>query len=248
LLTVFETSDCSTTVEASAILGPEKAVVPATKWDFARSDRGLLLLAEIWLMLALSMSLLTMGGNVLAADIGVGKALQGTSISFEATIAAFGNHAGSAVFGVPVGIAVAALLLWRRQWIGTLTISVALLARLLNTPLKELFESPRPTSGSLRITEHASGYGFPSGHAMGIVLAAGSIALGVTMSVRSRRVAIAVWTAALLVILATGYGRIRVGAHWPSDVLGGYLWGAFLLTVAVLVARAISSMRGRPLR
>lgn len=56
-----------------------------------------------------------------------------------------------------------------------------------------------------------------------------------------RRVAV---TACLALILLTGYGRIYVGAHWPSDVLGGWLWGATLLTAAVHVVRLV--MRRRP--
>ena len=40
--------------------------------------------------------------------------------------------------------------------------------------------------------------------------------------------------ATLLVVLAlTGIVNVWLGVHWPSDVLGGYLWGAVLLLPAV---------------
>ena len=43
--------------------------------------------------------------------------------------------------------------------------------------------------------------------------------------------------ACLAIVLAAGFARIRIGVHWPSDVLGGYLYGAaFLLTLLALPA------------
>ncbi len=55
--------------------------------------------------------------------------------------------------------------------------------------------------------------------------------------------------ACLALILLTGYGRILVGAHWPSDVLGGYLWGGLLLLLALRVAGTVAERSpgaGRP--
>ena len=57
--------------------------------------------------------------------------------------------------------------------------------------------------------------------------------------------------ACLALILLTGYGRILVGAHWPSDVLGGHLWGGLLLLLALLVTgwvaeRILGAGRPRP--
>ena len=71
---------------------------------------------------------------------------------------------------------------------------------------------------------HAPGYSFPSGHAFNIAVVATVMVflLWPLLSRTGRRVAVAV---AVLVVLVVGLDRLMVGAHFPSDVLAGYVLG-----------------------
>ena len=125
------------------------------------------------------------------------------------------NHAGRAQVLVPATI----LLFWlspaarRRWWLWCAVLSGA---PLLQNVLKFFVGRPRPNGLS---------FGFPSGD----VTAATAYAL-VLLYVASRerlargpRLAIAALAACLM--LAVGWARIIRYAHWPSDVLGGFLLG-----------------------
>jgi undecaprenyl-diphosphatase len=106
-------------------------------------------------------------------------------------------------------------------------------ARALNMPIKELIERPRPGADDVLISDPAPGYGFPSGHASTVMLVFGYAAV-VAMLHAPRLAAAVVVTLSVAAMLLVGWDRIYDGAHWPSDVLGGYASGASLLAIAVL--------------
>jgi membrane-associated phospholipid phosphatase len=71
---------------------------------------------------------------------------------------------------------------------------------------------------------HAPGYSFPSGHAFNIAVVATVMVflLWPLLSRTGRRVAVSI---AVVVVLVVGLDRLMVGAHFPSDVLAGYVLG-----------------------
>lgn len=96
--------------------------------------------------------------------------------------------------------------------------------------LKNFFAQPRPyyLLPSLKI-EGTYGYGFPSGAAAGVCLSLGFIFF--ILKPAKPRLKIA----ALITILLVGLTRVYLGAHFPSDVLGGYA-----LAIAILCTYAYS--------
>jgi membrane protein DedA with SNARE-associated domain/membrane-associated phospholipid phosphatase len=99
---------------------------------------------------------------------------------------------------------------------------------------------PRPPS-SVWIGSY-SGWSFPSGHATQAIAFYGMLAFLLSSS-RSPKVRAWLWAAAGLITLLVGASRIYLGAHWLTDVLGGYALGATWL--ALVVAATLWTTRGR---
>jgi undecaprenyl-diphosphatase len=77
-------------------------------------------------------------------------------------------------------------------------------------------------------------FSYPSGHAGAALLAYVALVVLAWPYVVWRWVALAV---ALLVIVGTGFGRVYLGVHWPTDVLGGFLLGGCWLGIGMILRR-----------
>jgi undecaprenyl-diphosphatase len=150
---------------------------------------------------------------------------------------------GSAVLIVPVLLVVGGVYLLRRgDWrpLGLLMAAIAGAVVLYNL-VRIFVHRARPPSAAW--IGHYSGYSFPSGHATQTVAAYGMLAL-ILGSGRSGRTKVLLWSAVGLVSLLVAASRIYLGAHWLTDVLGGYALGAAWLSVLTALALLV----GRPMR
>jgi len=105
-----------------------------------------------------------------------------------------------------------------------LRLAVALTASgSLNELLKLAFHLPRPYWVDSRVQALGTepSYGLPSGHAMNAVSVWGFIATQLKKNWA--------WAAALALILLISLSRLYLGVHFPTDVLGGWVFGAGLL-------------------
>jgi membrane-associated phospholipid phosphatase len=139
----------------------------------------------------------------------------------------------------------------RRSW---LFAAVAALTGAWYVVIVHLVNRPRPTTAQvLRVTEHPGASSYPSGHTIFIVTV--TVVLMVCLGYRflPGRTRIAGWIAVALVVVANGIGRTYTGAHWPTDVIGGFLiavaWLSFAGVISASLARRLapsaSRIRGR---
>jgi membrane-associated phospholipid phosphatase len=103
---------------------------------------------------------------------------------------------------------------------------------LFNLLLKILIHRARPTPEDAKIFLIFTQASFPSGHVVHYVVFFGFlIAVMVVNSYISVfwRIFVGIFSAFL--ILAVSISRIYLGAHWATDVLGGYLFGSIYLGI-----------------
>lgn len=139
---------------------------------------------------------------------------------------------GSPVFIAAWGLILTGILLVRRQY-PLLVGWVAALAggSLLDVALKLLFHRPRPTWDVPLMTAH--GFSFPSGHAMGSLVAYGMLAYLLVRVTHTKRQALAAIASAVGLTILIGLSRMYLGVHYFSDVIGGYAAGAVWLTTCI---------------
>ena len=79
----------------------------------------------------------------------------------------------------------------------------------------------------------AQGYSFPSGHSTNAATAFGALAVNVRRGW--------VTAAAVVIPLLTGFSRVVVGAHYPTDVLAGWLLGLISVLIVGLLEKRVKS-------
>jgi len=152
------------------------------------------------------------------------------------TLSRIGNALGySRIVIANLIIACLIFVLIGRKWWAVFLLA-AMACWLTNQLIKVLVQRPRPTTEYVRVTEHPDGWSFASGHTV-----AGTLFFGALALIAWRFMAPGRWRSVLIAILIgtiglIGVSRVYVGAHWPTDVVGGWLIGALFLGLLARIA------------
>lgn len=146
------------------------------------------------------------------------------------------SHLGDTPIALSMmAVAVILLLVWRRRDVAVMML-LSLVPIGAGNLLKLVVGRSRPEYLLLDVAP--TSLSFPSGHALFAAIFWGLLVWLAEESIQSPWIRRSLQVALGLLILAVGWSRVYLGLHWPSDVIGGYMYG--LLAVWLL-----TSLRGR---
>lgn len=123
---------------------------------------------------------------------------------------------------------------YRREMLAT---SLIWFGPFLSSVSKSFVARPRPLQFSLGLDYPVpTDFSFPSGHVVFYTVLFGILVFyAITLPNLSNIWRFSLLAVSLPLIILVGASRVYLGAHWPSDVIAGYLLGFALLEVLVLV-------------
>lgn len=99
-----------------------------------------------------------------------------------------------------------------------------------NLLLKALFQRERPTLYTMIEEE---GFSFPSGHSMAALSLYGIVSFLLWRHIPKKMGRVVLILTSTAFILIIGFSRIYLGAHFPSDIIGAYLFSGFWLLLCI---------------
>ena len=121
---------------------------------------------------------------------------------------------------------------WRSAAVYLMTVIVSIMG---HTQAKLVYARARPRLSPW--FDNAGDFAYPSGHAAGSMV----VLLAAALLVREQWLR---WPL-LGVALAIALSRPMLGVHWPTDVIGGALWGAGFALIGAGVAEALGLPKAR---
>jgi membrane-associated phospholipid phosphatase len=186
----------------------------------------------------------TLSTSVVHLDAAVAGFARGVAVEVPHSAAFLISAFGGTAFVMPFAAAAVLILCALRHWRGAAVMVVAVLGTQLVVDLiKGAVERPRPAMNEA--VAQASGASFPSAHS------ATSMALYATLGILAARhlsgplrvAAVGLCGAA---VTAVGFSRVLLSAHYPIDVLAGWMTGGAIVIAAWLAFRRLRAPGLRP--
>jgi len=196
---------------------------------FVGSDTRTSLISAIWIILIVSLVLSFVG---VLEDVIANDPLVRMDVAINALVQGFRSQTGDQIMTVVTSMGdmtvvlststflVVSLLLLRAWRTAGMAFVVLLTTSAFVPLLKTILHKPRPFD----LYSGADAFSFPSGHASFSAVVLGMIAVIAARGL-PRKTQATIWAVALTVSIWVGLSRIYLSAHWPSDVIGGLLFG-----------------------
>ncbi len=152
------------------------------------------------------------------------------------------THFGDSVPLLVLGVGLVVALVIARRWLDGAIIAAATVGmQLAAMAIREPVARPRPVDGFTPTDSWA----FPSGHTLHSAVAA-LLLVHLMWPQLGPRLRWAVAATATLIAALVGISRVMLLAHWPSDVLGGWLLALGGVLLVLTASDAARRTRPRP--
>ncbi len=202
----------------------------------------IIFIAASWLFFGVTWDVMT-GEPLVQSSKSLYHLLQGVRTPWGDIIMVAMTMTGDAVVTVPLALASFFWLLLKKDRYSALFLTVTTaVGFLLVTVVKQMTKIPRP----MDIYDGAVHWAFPSSHAAMSLVIFGFLAMLCSREMRGNKRWIP-FSLALFLILGIGFSRLYLGAHWLSDVIGGFSLGTawlILMTVVFLHGRLPCRSKG----
>lgn len=178
-------------------------------------------------------------------DLRLARAIQSMNAPWVEPLMVGASVPGSGWLTLAVALAAGLTLIALRLRTEGLICLVGLgIGRLVTSLLKFLSGRPRPNDTLVQITRRYSELSFPSGHVVFYVELFGFLFFLVYVLAKPAAARTVGLVILAMLIALVGVSRVYLGAHWPSDVLGGYVAGGLWLMLMIEVYKGTSAYPG----
>ena len=190
-------------------------------------SRGTMFLAfYLWLLSgAVMLSWIAQRTQFFPGDMAITKILQKRKNPLVRRFMLGISEIGFPKLSIPLSISFAAIFWALRFRLEAFFILLTSSSHLLNALVKRLIKRPRPTDELVTVARVINEPSFPSGHVMHYINLFGLLSYLLATNWRSGRLRNILIAICIALIAFVGPSRVYLGAHWPSDVMAGYLYG-----------------------
>jgi len=214
-------------------------------------SRGTMFLAfYLWLLSgAIMLSFIAQRTQFFPGDMSITKQLQKRHNPLLRKFMIGISEIGFPKMAVPITVCIASVFWALRFRLEALFILLTSSSNILNMLVKRLIKRPRPTDELVTVVRVINEPSFPSGHVMHYTNFFGLLIYLLATNWHSSKLRNTLIATCTSLIVAIGPSRVYLGAHWPSDVMAGYLYGGLwfggLITVYLRVKAWMHPPKGK---
>lgn len=244
----------ATTVEQNVkpVVNEAQRIAAQTSFSGRKAvSRGTMFLAfYLWLLSgAIMLSFIAQRTQFFPGDMSITKQLQKRHNPLLRKFMIGISEIGFPKLAVPITVCIASIFWALRFRLEALFILLTSSSNILNALVKRLIKRPRPTNELVTVVRVINEPSFPSGHVMHYTNFFGLLIYLLATNWRSSRLRNILIATCTSLIVAIGPSRVYLGAHWPSDVMAGYLYGGLwfggLMTVYLRIKAWIHPPKGK---